>query len=278
MVGHLKRSLLSLVSILFGLFSACLGGAAEGHPETMTLQGRLRYPDRTPFNVTTPISVNHGEYTTYSRAIDGTFTVPNVPPGIYLVEVHSATHHFSQVKCQFKPDAEAEGKPIFSCIEYFYAGAQKIVQSPENLLTITALATFDYFEVKRGFSFASILKNPMVLISKLGVLYYCMVLFHVDCAFVLTLMTLIPFCTIQSSSLLSTLALCFSGVHGWYHVVHAQDDGGFGSGRTRQNAKTNGIAAESNQNVGRTLQRHDGWRRAGKTIARQQGQKDQKVV
>ena len=170
MMKNFIRSLLSFVAVLFAALStSCLCEATESLPQdppVMTLRGRLQYPDQTPFNVTTHISVNNGEYTTYSRAIDGTFTVPNVPPGIYLVDVHSATHHFSQVKCQFKPDAEAEGKPVYSCIEYFYAGAQKVVQAPENLLTITALATYDYFEVKRGFSFASILKNPMVLISK----------------------------------------------------------------------------------------------------------------
>lgn len=156
--------------VLLATVAACLlsgnADAADGETPTMTMQGRLQYPDESSFNVTTRITVNHGEYTTYSRGIDGVFSVPNVPPGIYLFDVHSQTHHFSQVKCQFKPDAEAEGKPIFSCIEYYYAGAQKHVQSPENLLTITALATYDYFEVKKGFSFASILKNPMILISE----------------------------------------------------------------------------------------------------------------
>jgi len=131
------------------------------------MEGRLQYPDETPFNITTRITVNHGEYTTYSRS-DGKFTVPNVSPGIYLIDAHSTTHHFSQVKCQFKSQAaaKAEGKPVFSCIEYFYFGGQKHVQPPENMLVLTALATYEYFETKRGFSILSILKNPMVMISK----------------------------------------------------------------------------------------------------------------
>jgi len=135
--------------------------------ETMTLNGRLQYPDQTPFNVTTLISVNHGEYTTYSRR-DGKFTVPNVPPGIYLIDAHSVKHHFSQVKCQFKPHEEgrANSKPVLSCIEYVYPGAPKQTQPQENMMVLTALATYEYFEVKRGFSFLSILKNPMMLISK----------------------------------------------------------------------------------------------------------------
>jgi len=131
------------------------------------MEGRLQYPDQSPFNTTTRITVNHGEYTTYSR-LDGKFTLSNVPPGIYLFDVHSTTHHFSQVKCQFKPEAATDNsnKPVFSCIEYVYPGSPKMVQTAENMLVLTALATYDYFEPKKGFSFASILKNPMMLISE----------------------------------------------------------------------------------------------------------------
>jgi ER membrane protein complex subunit 7 len=128
---------------------------------TMTIEGRLQYPDRTPFNTTTRVIVNHGEYTTYSRR-DGNFTIHGITPGIYLIDVHSPTYHFSQVKCLFKPGAVSDGKPVFSCLEYLYPGAPK--QAVENMLVLNALATYEYFEVKRGFSVFSILKNPMVLL------------------------------------------------------------------------------------------------------------------
>jgi len=129
--------------------------------ETMTIEGRLEFPNKTPYNVSTLISVNHGEYTTYSRP-DGNFTIKDIQPGIYLIDVHSTVHHFSQVKCQFKPDAPAQDKPVFSCLEYVYHGAPK--RAMDNLLVLTAMATYDYFEVRKGFSVFSMVKNPMVIL------------------------------------------------------------------------------------------------------------------
>lgn len=134
--------------------------AVLGEKATMTIEGRLQYPDKTPFNTTTRITVNHGEYTTYSRS-DGNFTIHDITPGIYLIDVNSPTYHFSQVKCLFKPEAVNEGKPVFSCLEYLYPGAPK--QAVTSMLVLNALATYEYFEVKRGFSILSMLKNPMVL-------------------------------------------------------------------------------------------------------------------
>lgn len=138
--------------------------------ETMTIEGRLQYPDKTPFNITTRITLNHDEYTTYSRR-DGQFSIYNVVPGIHVLDIHSPTHHFSQVKCQFKPDAE-EGKPVFSCLEYVYPGAQKQVLGDK--LDLTAWATYEYFEERRGFSIFSIFKNPMILMMlfTVGLMYF----------------------------------------------------------------------------------------------------------
>lgn len=136
----------------------------------MTIEGRLQFPDDTPYNTTTRITVNHGEYTTYSRR-DGNFTIHDIVPGIYLLDVHSPTHHFSQVKCLFKPDAVKEGKPAFNCLEYLYPGAPK--QAVADILVINALATYEFFEVRKGFSILSMMKNPMVLMMlfTVGIMY-----------------------------------------------------------------------------------------------------------
>jgi ER membrane protein complex subunit 7 len=161
-----SRSSLSVLLLLLASNAAL--GAIDA--PTMTIEGRLQFPDKSPFNTTTRISVNHGAYMTYSRR-DGNFTVHDVPPGIYLIDVHSPNYHFSQVKCQYKPEAIDEGKPVFSCLEYLYPGSPK--QVVDKLLVITAVATYDYFEVKRGFSILSILKNPMVLMMAftVGMMY-----------------------------------------------------------------------------------------------------------
>jgi ER membrane protein complex subunit 7 len=166
--------LISLLSLPFGHFFLPLLTASasdDGRTPTMSIEGRLQFPNKMPYNITTRITVNHGAYTTYSR-LNGNFTIHDVIPGIYLLEVHSPIHHFSQVKCQFKPDAVIEQKPVFSCLEYHFPGALK--QPMDVPLVLTALGTYDYFEGKRGFSILSLLKNPMVLMMVVtcGFMYF----------------------------------------------------------------------------------------------------------
>lgn len=123
---------------------------------TTTLEGRLEFPDKTPFNITTRISLNNAEYTTYSRS-DGSFVIYNVPPGIHQIDIHSPSFHFGQVKVQLLEESMDAPK----CLEYTYPGAVKTpIKYP---LVLTPYATYDYFEPKRGFSIFGLLKNPMVL-------------------------------------------------------------------------------------------------------------------
>jgi ER membrane protein complex subunit 7 len=159
----------SVLTMLTNNSEAAATGNAAGIP-TMSIEGRLQYPNKMPYNITTPIIVNHGEFTTYSRN-DGNFTIHDIVPGVYLIDVQSPMHHFSQIKCLYKPEAIQENKPIFSCLEYHYPGAVK--QPVENMLVISALGTYDYFELKRGFSVMSLIKNPMVIMMILsaGMMY-----------------------------------------------------------------------------------------------------------
>lgn len=123
------------------------------------IEGRLQFPDRTPFNETIRITLNHGEYATYTRVQDnGSFTLYNVRPGIHVLDIHSTFYHFSQVKCQFLDKDMNTPK----CLEYYYPGANK-QPVQEYPLVLTAFATYDYFEKRTGFSFQAILMNPMVL-------------------------------------------------------------------------------------------------------------------
>jgi ER membrane protein complex subunit 7 len=144
---------------------------------TISIEGRLQYPNKLPYNnITTSIIVNHGEYNTYSR-LDGTFTIYNITPGVHIIDIYNPIHHFSQIKCLYKPTTDDKDdddnsiqtttikKPELSCLEYYYPGASKrtIDMDASNILTITALASYEYFEVKRGFNLLSMLQNPMIL-------------------------------------------------------------------------------------------------------------------
>ena len=114
----------------------------------------------------TRISLDAGEQMTYSR-LDGTFAFYDVPPGVHLVDVHSHTYMFSQVKIQLLEDSMDAPK----CIEYAFPGASK--QAIPHPLVLTAHATYEYFEPRPRFSILSLLKNPMLLmmIFSAGLMY-----------------------------------------------------------------------------------------------------------
>jgi ER membrane protein complex subunit 7 len=142
----------------------CLNGHAHSISQqvTTTLEGRLEFPDKTPFNITTKITLNSGEYTTYSRK-DGSFYIYDVPPGIHQLDIDSKTYHFGQIKIQLLEDAMDSPK----CLEYAFPGApKKVIKYP---LVIFAKGTYQYFEQKKGFSIFSMLKNPMVLMMVFSV-------------------------------------------------------------------------------------------------------------
>ena len=152
---------MKLLSLAVYFVLSALAHAAE----TATIEGRLEFPDGSPFNLTVPISLNHGELMTYSK-VDGSFIFRNVPAGVHQLDVQSTTHHFGQVKVQLLPDAMAKGEAP-KCVEYAYPGAAK--KAMEHPVTMTAYATFEYFEKRPAFSFFVILKNPMFLMMAFSV-------------------------------------------------------------------------------------------------------------
>mmetsp|Transcript_9654 Transcript_9654/g.16965 ORF Transcript_9654/g.16965 Transcript_9654/m.16965 type:complete len:220 (-) Transcript_9654:939-1598(-) len=152
-------SLLVKLLLAFGFLSNC---SAQQLAPTTFLEGRLQFPDKTPFNITTKITLNNGEYNTYSRK-DGSFVIYNVPPGIHQLDIDSKVYHFGQIKIQLLEESMDSPK----CLEYAYPGAaKKVVKYP---LVLSPKGTYQYFEVKKGFSILSLLKNPMVLMMLFSV-------------------------------------------------------------------------------------------------------------
>lgn len=128
--------------------------------ETVAIEGRIQFPDDTPFNVTTRVLLNQGQQSTYSTS-DGRFSFFRVPPGTHFIDAYDNTHHFSQIQITMSPASE----PL--CVEYAYAGATKIPkQCPPVVLT--ALGKYEYFEKRSGFSIFGFLRNPMILLMVLS--------------------------------------------------------------------------------------------------------------
>ena len=138
------------------------GTNSNAQVPTTSLEGRLEYGDKTPFNETTRITLNNGEYTTYSRK-DGSFIIYNVPPGIHQLDIDSKEHHFGQIKVQLLKEAMDAPK----CLEYAYPGAAK--RAVKYPLVLNPKGTYQYFQTKKGFNIMSMLKNPMVLMMLFSV-------------------------------------------------------------------------------------------------------------
>jgi hypothetical protein len=123
---------------------------------TTSLEGRLEFGDKTAFNKTTRITLNNGEYTTYSRK-DGSFIIYNVGPGIHQLDIDSKEYHFGQIKVQLLKESMDSPK----CLEYAYPGAAK--RPMKYPLVLNPKGTYQYFQTKKGFSIFSLIKNPMVM-------------------------------------------------------------------------------------------------------------------
>jgi len=140
--------------LLLGFLTTCSAGDV---PKTQ-IEGRIEFQGviTKPFNVTTKITLNHGEYTTYSR-IDGSFVIHDVGPGIHDVSFFSKKYHFPQVKIQLLEDSMDAPK----CLEYSFPGAPK--RALKYPLVINPKGSYQYFETKKGFSIFGLLRNPMVM-------------------------------------------------------------------------------------------------------------------
>lgn len=145
-----------MTSRLFAFLLHALLVVAVFSEPSRNLEGKIRFIDRKPFNETAVVHLNYGEFETYAQA-DGSFVIYDVPPGVHVLTVHNPNHHFAQVKIQLlEEDMENP-----NCIEYAYPGAPKSpVMYP---LVLTALGSYQYFEKKPGFSFSTILRNPMFM-------------------------------------------------------------------------------------------------------------------
>jgi len=141
---------------------------AEGSPITTEIRGRLFLPDdNSPLNTTTRITINDGEYITYTKP-DGSFIFHNVGPGNHLLQAQSLTYLFSQVKIQLIESTMSSPK----CIEYAYPGATK--QAIPHPLILTAHAKYDFFEKRQRFSLLSMLNNPMFMMMLFSVVLMLM--------------------------------------------------------------------------------------------------------
>eukprot|EP00640_Fibrocapsa_japonica_P005189 CAMPEP_0113937182 /NCGR_PEP_ID=MMETSP1339-20121228/3863_1 /TAXON_ID=94617 /ORGANISM="Fibrocapsa japonica" /LENGTH=209 /DNA_ID=CAMNT_0000939857 /DNA_START=34 /DNA_END=663 /DNA_ORIENTATION=+ /assembly_acc=CAM_ASM_000762 len=120
---------------------------------TYPIEGKIQLQDRAPAT-NLKVSLNGGEHLTYTK-LDGSFIFHDVLPGIYLLDVHSTSHYFSQVKVNLPVNPADRVR----CIEYQYPGASK--QPLPHPIALTAHALQHHFEKRQSFGLHTIYKNPM---------------------------------------------------------------------------------------------------------------------
>lgn len=134
--------------------------SSELENATLSIEGKLAIPNgANASNI--KVSLNGEKYITLS-SLDGSFSFPFIPSGIYLLDVLSVKDIFPQMKIK----VDALEKSI-NVVEYKYPGAKRLQSSYP--LIITALSPVAYFQRKAPFSItALIFGNPMMAIMVLS--------------------------------------------------------------------------------------------------------------
>jgi Protein of unknown function (DUF2012) len=132
MVMSIYRCLMLVAAIAYAASSSVQVSIA-----TLPVDGELDIPTgELASNI--QVTLNGGEFSAISR-IDGRFTFHDVPTGVYLLDVLSIHHVFSQMKIKV---AAEEG--VINVVEFKYPGAMrmqtsKIMLNPIQLNSIPSI-------------------------------------------------------------------------------------------------------------------------------------------
>ncbi|XP_064481933.1 endoplasmic reticulum membrane protein complex subunit 7-like [Ornithodoros turicata] len=131
--------------------------AGEISYERQAIDGKVIPPDvATPEWLTsTKILVNGGEYLGFLRN-DGSFTVHNLSPGSYVVEVVNADYMYEPVRV----DINSKGKFRARRVNYIQTN---FIQTLPYPLKFRTKGAFQYFQVRETWRITDFLLNPMVL-------------------------------------------------------------------------------------------------------------------
>jgi len=102
------------------------------------------------------VCLNYGQHCAFTR-YDGSFELPDISVGTYLLEVNSVGYRFAQYKVQ----VGAKGDRQVQAIKYEFPGSTR--QHITYPLTLEPLGPTNYFQVRQGYNFWSILRSPTIM-------------------------------------------------------------------------------------------------------------------
>merc|ERR1711998_686832 len=168
-----RRMAVSMVSsravvLLIALVSCALRASAED-VKSVAVEGRIM----APMGSATAVHLNAGKYSAFVRA-DGTFKVHGVPAGTaYVLQVVSSSMVFDQVRVSVMKNGDVRASLMFP-------SNKRGSDSVNYPLFLEPKGRMSFFEVREGFNFGMLYKNPMVLMMGFSCVMMFMMKYMVD--------------------------------------------------------------------------------------------------
>lgn len=126
-------------------------------PDKHVIEGKVVPPEiaTSEWLTSTRILVNGGEQLGFLRS-DGSFSVHNLSPGSYVVEVANPDHMYEPVRV----DINSKGKFRARRVNYIQSN---LIQTLTYPLKLKSRGPFQYFQVRETWRITDFLMNPMVL-------------------------------------------------------------------------------------------------------------------
>lgn len=119
------------------------------------IKGHITLANDPGWQAITRVSAGSGEYIGYVLE-DGSFTIPNVKPGSYIVEVMNPNYIIPQVRVEISTKG---GRTRARKVDYIQPNEVQLIKYP---LTFKVPARTSFFNKREQWQFMDILKSPMV--------------------------------------------------------------------------------------------------------------------
>ncbi|KAI8813861.1 hypothetical protein BJ742DRAFT_787723 [Cladochytrium replicatum] len=152
----------TLVAFLFlGVLSFVSGEAA--------VRGRIALndiiPDLSLISHNTRVVLNGGQYVGYVKD-DGSFSIPNVPDGIHILDVQSTDYTFDKIR------VDVGGNRVTASITQLGMNYARVGPQVRHPLELPARAKTDYFMPRESFNIMGLFANPMLLMTGVSMLMF----------------------------------------------------------------------------------------------------------
>jgi len=123
---------------------------------TYEIRGQIAISNDPNWQTRTVISVGFGEYYGYAQQ-NGSFVVPNVNPGSYIVEVLNPNYIIAPIRVEIS--SKATGRIRARKVDYVQPNEVMLVKYP---LVFRVMERTNFFEKRETWQLTDIFKSPMV--------------------------------------------------------------------------------------------------------------------